>query len=409
MGDAQDLALEVVLAAVGGDAELAQRAGDLAAVDVARQLDRGDDRRALVGVAVELEAERARRRRAWRGRAGRGGPRRRRGPPPRSCRARRRAPRKSGTAGVNGRRALALALRRLAPVEVVAAAAVAVPRRSSARWETEANASPGGIISAFCEPATTTSTPHSSCSHSAAPRPETASTTSIAPWRWTTSAIAWTSWTMPVEVSLSVAKTTSMPACSVAGGRSRPGRGARPSPARSARARRRRPRRARSSARRTCPRRSASTFVPGPHEVGDGGLHRARAARREHEHVVARCGRPAAGAPARARRAPRRPARGGRASASAIACETAGGTGVGPAVMRYCLMKGFGVMRGGRGRSRERSEPAPPAAAGSARRPSSRGRRRPSPPSSSWPRRSELALEVVAGAARSRRRRRRAR
>ena len=33
VGDPQDLALEVVLAAVGGDAELAQRAGDLAAVD----------------------------------------------------------------------------------------------------------------------------------------------------------------------------------------------------------------------------------------------------------------------------------------------------------------------------------------------------------------------------------------
>src|SRR3954468_12125267 len=29
----------------------------------------------------------------------------------------------------------------------------------------------------------------------------------------------------------------------------------------------------------------------------------------------------------------------------AMACETAGGTGVGPAVMRYCLMNGFAVMR----------------------------------------------------------------
>jgi hypothetical protein len=34
MGDPQDLALEVVLAPVGGDSELAQRAGDLASVDV---------------------------------------------------------------------------------------------------------------------------------------------------------------------------------------------------------------------------------------------------------------------------------------------------------------------------------------------------------------------------------------
>src|SRR3954453_1021466 len=29
---------------------------------------------------------------------------------------------------------------------------------------------------------------------------------------------------------------------------------------------------------------------------------------------------------------------------AAIACETAGGTGVGPAVMRYCFTYGFGVM-----------------------------------------------------------------
>ena len=57
VGDPEDLALQVVLAAVGGDAELAQGAGHLAAVDRARQLERGDDRGALVRVAVELEAE----------------------------------------------------------------------------------------------------------------------------------------------------------------------------------------------------------------------------------------------------------------------------------------------------------------------------------------------------------------
>src|SRR3954465_14220667 len=28
-----------------------------------------------------------------------------------------------------------------------------------------------------------------------------------------------------------------------------------------------------------------------------------------------------------------------------MACETAGGSGVGPAVIRYCLVNGFGVMR----------------------------------------------------------------
>ena len=58
VGDPDDLALELVLAAVGGDAELAQRARDLAAVDRLRQLDRRDDVRALVGVAEQLQAER---------------------------------------------------------------------------------------------------------------------------------------------------------------------------------------------------------------------------------------------------------------------------------------------------------------------------------------------------------------
>src|SRR4051795_3903378 len=58
VGDADDPALELVLPAVGGDAELAQRARDLAAVDRVRQLDGGDHRGALVGVAVDLEPDR---------------------------------------------------------------------------------------------------------------------------------------------------------------------------------------------------------------------------------------------------------------------------------------------------------------------------------------------------------------
>ena len=98
VGDADDLALELVLAAVGGDAELAQRARDLAAVDRLRQLDRGDDVRALVGVAEELEAER--------GDAGARGAGQQRVAledvleplVPRSCPARRRGPRNRLTA-----------------------------------------------------------------------------------------------------------------------------------------------------------------------------------------------------------------------------------------------------------------------------------------------------------------------
>ena len=110
-------------------------------------------------------------------------------------------------------RALGLALRRPRPSRSSSGRRRAArAARSSARSETEANASPGGVMSAFCEPATTTSMPHSSCSQPrVAPRPETASTTSSAPWRRATSASARTSCTIPVEVSDSVANTTSTP------------------------------------------------------------------------------------------------------------------------------------------------------------------------------------------------------
>src|SRR4051794_24617862 len=53
--DPQDPALELLLAAVGGDAELAQGAGHLATVDRLRQLDGGHHGRALVRVAVDVE------------------------------------------------------------------------------------------------------------------------------------------------------------------------------------------------------------------------------------------------------------------------------------------------------------------------------------------------------------------
>src|SRR3954471_18796272 len=57
VGDPDDPALELVLTAVGGDAELAQRARDLAAVDRLRQLDRGHDRGALVRIAEQVEPD----------------------------------------------------------------------------------------------------------------------------------------------------------------------------------------------------------------------------------------------------------------------------------------------------------------------------------------------------------------
>src|SRR3954447_25397182 len=56
--DPQDPALELLLAAVGGDPELAQGTWDLAAVDRVGQLDGGDHGRALVRVAEDVQADR---------------------------------------------------------------------------------------------------------------------------------------------------------------------------------------------------------------------------------------------------------------------------------------------------------------------------------------------------------------
>ena len=62
-------------------------------------------------------------------------------------------------------------------------------------------------MSDFCEPETTTSTPHSSWGRSTAPSPEIASTQSTESWARTTSFRARMSLTTPVEVSDWVTKT----------------------------------------------------------------------------------------------------------------------------------------------------------------------------------------------------------
>ena len=78
---------------------------------------------------------------------------------------------------------------------------VAVRARSSARSDTDANARPGGVISAFCEPVTTTSRPQASVSSGVAPSEEMASTTRQAERSRVSSAIACTSAVAPVDVS----------------------------------------------------------------------------------------------------------------------------------------------------------------------------------------------------------------
>jgi hypothetical protein len=65
-------------------------------------------------------------------------------------------------------------------------------------------------MSAFCDPATTTSTPHSSWGSGTAPSPDTASTAISAPCRCATSVSSRMSLTTPVEVSEKVVNTSSM-------------------------------------------------------------------------------------------------------------------------------------------------------------------------------------------------------
>ncbi len=62
-------------------------------------------------------------------------------------------------------------------------------------------------MSAFCDPAITTSTPHASIGRSVTPRLVMASTTRSVSLRRMMLARAWMSWIAPVEVSLWVAKT----------------------------------------------------------------------------------------------------------------------------------------------------------------------------------------------------------
>ena len=87
---------------------------------------------------------------------------------------------------------LLLRLPRPFPVEVVAWRRQA-PFGLPDRVGDAATASPGGVISAFCEPEQTTSTPQASISSGTAPRLETASTTTCAPEGRIASVCAWRS------------------------------------------------------------------------------------------------------------------------------------------------------------------------------------------------------------------------
>ena len=106
---------------------------------------------------------------------------------------------------------LLLGLRASAPSRGRSAERRRPSRASQAASETETIARPGGAISAFCEPETTESSPHSSVSQGIAPRLEIASTPTSAPASFAAAASARTSATTPVEVSDCVTSTALAP------------------------------------------------------------------------------------------------------------------------------------------------------------------------------------------------------
>ena len=104
---------------------------------------------------------------------------------------------------------------------------LAFAARSQARSETDANESPGGVISAFCEPVITTSAPQASVSRGTAPRLETASTIESAPASRQTARSGSRSQTTPVDVSECTRNTVPAP-LSARAARTSSGRGATP-------------------------------------------------------------------------------------------------------------------------------------------------------------------------------------
>jgi len=90
---------------------------------------------------------------------------------------------------------------------------VAVSIAVQARSEAAIMASPGAAIQAFCEPVTTTSTPHASISNGTAPSPDTLSTRISAPGATSrmTAASSGIGFMTPVEVSLWVSRTALVP------------------------------------------------------------------------------------------------------------------------------------------------------------------------------------------------------
>ena len=204
VGDARDPALQVALPAGDRDpVAVAHQLRHLGAVDLLGKPRHGDHVRVLVVGAEPLQPQRLDPGPRGAGEQRVAGEGLDRGPPRTAARAPRRGRETGSRPGVNAELggSSCLAGGRAPPSRGSSGAPGFSAASAIARSETEANASPGGHISDFCEPATTTSTPHSSCGRSTAPRPETASTQSTEPCAVATSLSARMSLTTPVEVS----------------------------------------------------------------------------------------------------------------------------------------------------------------------------------------------------------------
>ena len=90
---------------------------------------------------------------------------------------------------------------------------MAVSAAARARSLTATKAMPGLADSAFCEPPTATSMPHSSNANGTAPRLDTTSTITSAPASRATVASRSTGWITPVEVSECVSSTAFVAGC----------------------------------------------------------------------------------------------------------------------------------------------------------------------------------------------------
>ena len=211
LGDAEDPALERSLPATQLDAKpLFQPRQELLAVDLLRQSRR--PKRLPPAAWPRASGPRRRCRPAWPAKAASSGPKASRCRCCGSAAGFRPGPRSAGWPACRGFRPLRPPCGRPADRSRRPAGRIDSICRH-ARGLTARKASPGGVISAFCAPTTSTSMPQASVRHSIAPTPLMPSTTSRAGLFRTTRPMASMSWPTPVLVSCKVEKTAAISGC----------------------------------------------------------------------------------------------------------------------------------------------------------------------------------------------------